>query len=239
MEQRRSFQGKCARLCELFIAAVSVGAVVFPLNATALSGVSLSEVFYDRVGPDSGFEWVELYNAGATPIGLDAWSLGYGGRSYAQGTLQLQGSVAPGQYFVVGGPASDASNGFPVFDLALDFNPDLQNSGGTADGVALFDVMADRVTATLSPLDSVIFGGINSNGLLAPDGKPGLVMVEDAPNGQSIELTSSGAWRVQPIPNPGVGELGPVSVPEPLGLFGLGLGLVCLTRLGARARPPS
>lgn len=240
MEQRQSLQCKRPRLWGLFAAAASVGAVVFPLNAFALPGLSLSEVFYDRVGPDNGFEWVELYNAGVTPIGLDAWSLGYGGRSYAQGTFQLQGSVAPSQYFVVGGPASDASNGFPSFDLALDFNPDLQNAGSTADGLALFDVMADQITSTLVPVDAVIFGETNSNGLLAPDGTPGSPMVDDAPNGQSIELTSSGTWRVQPMPNPGAGDLGPRSVPEPLGLglFGLGLGLMCLTRLGARVKHP-
>ena len=91
----------------------------------------------------------------------------------------------------------------------------------------------EQITSTLPPIDAVIFGGKNRNELLAPDGAPGPVMVEDAPNGQSIELRSTGLWHVQPVPTPGRGGLGTASVPEPLtlALFALGLALLPIARI--------
>jgi len=185
------------------------------LSATAHAQIALSEVFYDATGSDDGFEWIELRNASDTPVDLAGFSLGWGGTDYLSGLLALAGSVAAGDFFVAGGPLSTPDNASPVFDLAVDLEADLQNSGATADGVALFDVPVEEVTAESVPLAVVIYGGENSSGLLDESGLPGAVDVGDAPGGSSIERGADGVWRVQPVPTPGAP---PRPVPEPSGV---------------------
>ena len=167
------------------------------------SAVLLSEVFYDAVSGDNGFEWVELYNAGASTVDLSTWCLGNGGGDYTTSELQLTGTILPGATFVVGGLTSSSVNGNPVFDQATDFSPDLQNSGATADGVALFDLPCSSVGASTVPVDAVVYGGSNTNGLIDETGAANAPEVGDAPSGQSIERTDlAGSWQIQATPNP-------------------------------------
>jgi len=167
-----------------------------------LSGFIITEVYYDHPGGDSEFEWVELYNGTAASLELANFSLGAGGTSYTTSKVQLAGVVEPGQCFVVGGPQADADNGNPTYDQEIDFSPDLQNSGGTADGVALFAQPAETLDNTTIPIDAVIYGGDNSSGLVDETGEAGEVDVDDASGGNSIHLTTEG-WAVQPDPTPG------------------------------------
>jgi len=171
--------------------------------------VILSEVVYDVSGADSGFEWVELFNAGTSPVDLSSFSLGNGGTTYTTSTVQLSGIVAPGATFVVGGPTANAGNGNPIFDLAVDFAPDFQNSGTAADGVALFDIPALQVTAATVPIDAVIYGPVNSNGLIDETGTVPPSDVGDAGAGSSIERVNlAGTWQIQPAPTPNASPLG-------------------------------
>ena len=189
--------------------------ILAAISGAARAEIALSEVFYDATGADDGFEWIELRNGSNTPVELTGFSLGWGGSSYLSGAVALSGVVAAGGYFVVGGPESTLDNASPVFDLAVDLEADLQNSGSTADGVALFDVPVEEVTAETLPLAVVIYGGENSSGLLDETGLPGAVDVADAPGGSSIERGIDGVWRVQPAPTPGAP---PRPVPEPTGI---------------------
>lgn len=180
---------------------------IAPTTTTTLppgSGkVVISEVLYDPSGSDDGFEWVELRNTRSMAVDLSTYSLGYGGSDYTGGTFQLSGSIPAGATFVVGGPASDASNGSPIYDLSLDFSPDLQNSGTIGDGVALFDVLASEITGATVPIDAVVYGPNNDNGLLDESGVVNPPEVDDAPSGSSIErLDAAGAWQVQGTPTP-------------------------------------
>ncbi|MBM4352897.1 MAG: amidohydrolase family protein, partial [Deltaproteobacteria bacterium] len=167
-----------------------------------LVGMILTEVLYDVPGTDDGYEWVEIYNGTMKTVELAGYSLGSGGTSYTASVLQLEGALAPGQCFVVGGPLSDAANYSPVFGQAADFEPDIQNSGSTADGVALFAIPAAGITPSTVPIDAVIFGGTNSSGLLDETGAAGAVDAPDASSGNSIHRTVDG-WSVQPAPTPG------------------------------------
>jgi len=166
-----------------------------------LAGLIITEILYDTPGGDSPKEWVEIYNGTIVEVDLSAYSLGNGGTNYTTSKVQLSGIVEPGACFVVGGPESGEDNGSPVFDQEFDFEPDFQNSGDTADGVALFAVPASEVTNTTVPIDVVIYGGQNKNGLMDETGEPGEVDVGDVSSGSSLELTADG-WVAQPEPTP-------------------------------------
>jgi hypothetical protein len=164
-------------------------------------GVVITEVFYDAAGGDDGLEWVEIYNGTSSPVDLSAYSLGSGGSDYTTLTVQLEGTIPPGGCFLVGGPTSNDDNGNPVFDQPLNFTPDIQNSGSTADAVALFDLPAIGIGSQTVPIDAVIYGSENSSGFLDEEGAIGAVDVGDASSGSSIERTPEG-WAIQPVPTP-------------------------------------
>ncbi len=159
-------------------AAIGVGIIVLaPWSAAALTITSLviSEVMVNPSGADDQREWVELYNGTGAAIDLIGYSLGWGGANYTDGgTLPLSGMIASGATFVIGGPLSDAGNGNPTYDLPIDFDGNLQNGGFFADGVALFDVPVGSIPAT-DPIDAVIYGIFNFNGLIDETGLPGPV----------------------------------------------------------------
>jgi hypothetical protein len=184
-----------------------------------LGDVSVAEVFYDAGAADDELEWVELSNEGDVPVDLSTWSLGWGGTSWVSGQQALFGVIDPGARFVVGGPASSADNFAPSFDLAADFEPDLQNAGATADGVALFDAPVEEVGEASLPVSVVVYGGENASGLLDASGAIAAVDVADAPAGSSIERGADGAWRVQPAPTPGAAPR-PVAEPPDVALAG-------------------
>jgi hypothetical protein len=193
--------------------------LVLLLTVSAGAVPIISEVFFNPSGADDGGEWVEIFNDGSTTIDLSDYSLGWGGPDYTTGTVQLLGSLLPGQYFVVGGPISDASNGNPVYDQVANFTPDLENSGWLqpADGVALFDVPAGLIAPTTVPIDAFIYAGpifsTNSNGLLDESGAPGAVDFVQPFFGSGYSVEFDGAtWSRQNSPTP---NTGPLSTPEP------------------------
>ena len=164
-------------------------------------GLILTEVLYDVPSGDSGYEWVEIFNGTTDTIDLSGYSLANGGTSYTSAVWQLEGTLVPGQCVLIGGPLSEEANGFPVYDLELDFDPDIQNSGAKADGVALFAVPAAQVTDVTVPVDAVIYGSSNDNNLWDETGAAGDVDVGDASAGSSISRVGEG-WEVTPDPTP-------------------------------------
>lgn len=203
-----------------------VSAGIISVEAASVNTLVLSEIFYDRTGADDGYEWIELFNGTSGAIDLSGWSIGWGGDDYTDGTFQLDGTIDPAQYLVFGGPSSDQSNGNPIYSLAADISPYLQNSGIIADGVALFHNLASSIKTTTIPFFSVIYGRTNSNGLIDHTGAVGAVDVGDAPEGQSIEfLGGYDGWIINPSPNPGTGSLSTATVPLPSAFFLLGSGL--------------
>lgn len=163
----------------------------------------LSEVFYDGAGSDDGLEWVEIYNPTSETINLSNFSLGNGGNDYSASTVQLSGTIAPGATFVVGGPSSNGSNGNPVFDQTVDFDNDFQNRGAEGDGVALFNTLAGNITPATVPIDAVVYGPNNNNGLIDETGSGNSPEVGDAPPGSSIErVTLNGDWQIRSAPDP-------------------------------------
>jgi cytosine/adenosine deaminase-related metal-dependent hydrolase len=185
----------------------SVGPVtaqaVIEVSEILTTGLLLSEVLYDVSGSDSGYEWVKLYNGTAEDIDLNGWSLGYGGTDYTSGTYQLEGEIGPWSCVVVGGPTSESKNGAPDIYFASDFDPDIQNSGAKADGVALFNLAAAEITASSAPVDAVIYGDANSNGLLGAGGTVPEAHVEASGSGNSLLRMTPSEWVVAQDPTPG------------------------------------
>ena len=170
--------------------------------SSAVTGLILSQVFYDHSDGDDGFEWIQIYNGSGSSVDLSGYSLGWGGTDYTYGTLQLSGTIPAFGCFVVGGPTADAENGNPTFDQAVNLDPDMQNSGSTADGVALFDVLAADITGSTAPIDAVIYGGSNGNGLLDETGSAGTVDVGDAGSGEALLRDGEDSWSVSGTPDP-------------------------------------
>jgi hypothetical protein len=169
-------------------------AVIEVTDAPAV-GLVIAEVLYDTAGDDNTNEWVKLYNGSASSVDLSGYSLKYAGDNYSYGSLALSGTIAAGDCWLVGGPTSSAANFEPVLNQAVDFNPDIQNSGDAADAVALFN--GDTI------VDAVLYGGSNSANLQDENGV-GNVDVGDAPANQSIRRLVDGTWEIAATPTPNV-----------------------------------
>lgn len=170
----------------------------------AFERLLLAEVYYDHPGADDGFEWIKIYNGTKEAVDLAQYSIGMGGVDYTVGKYALTGFLEPGQCALVGGPNSVPENGSPLYTQVLNFNPDLQNSDTVADGIALFAVPASNISKTTVPIDAVIYGVVNSNGLMDHTGGPGPVHVGDAAAGQSLLRVSVEKWVINPKPSPNV-----------------------------------
>lgn len=180
-------------------------ATISVVDSPAFPNLIIAEAYYDHTGTDDQFEWVKIYNGTGGTVNLAGYSIGYGGTDYTYGVLGLAGMLDNGECFVVGGPSGNAASGFPagpVFGQSIDFNPDIQNSGATADGIALFDVAPAAVTAATVPIDAVIYGGANTSGLIDETGAPAGVDVADSPAESSIRLQGDGTWAIEPNPSP-------------------------------------
>jgi hypothetical protein len=167
-----------------------------------LYGMLLVEIHYDSKGSDDKKEWVKLYNGTGTEVDLSQFGIGYGGTDYTYGVYQPLGSIPAGMCALVGGPASNPDNGDPLYDLPKDFDPDIQNSGDTADGIALFDMPAELITKESVPIDAVVYGGQNKSALLGVDGIPVAAPdVGDVSGGKSIKRISYHEWGEEESPN--------------------------------------
>lgn len=165
-------------------------------------GLRIVEVYYDHTGADDRYEWVKLYNGTSSPLNLGNYSFGWGGLDYTFGVMDLAGTIPAYGCYLVGGPMGNATSGSPVFDLGLDFSPDLQNSGSAGDGVAIFNLPASGITATTTPVHAVIYGPNNNNNLYDENGPGGNVDVANAPSESSIRMKLDQSWEINATPTP-------------------------------------
>jgi hypothetical protein len=126
----------------------------------SLAGLVINEVDYDNVGTDTA-EYVELFNSSSAPIPLTGYSLilvnGANGQPYKTVDLGPAGTIAAGQYLVIGSTAALAA--VPATALKLDqgaVTDLIQN--GAPDGIAL-------VTAT-ALVDALSYEGSITNAAL-------------------------------------------------------------------------
>lgn len=110
-----------------FLLGLLCGHPFAPATSSPAGGVVINEILYDPSGPDEGWEFVELMNAGESPVSLNGWSLwsGNGARPEAW-SVAWRGTPAdsldPGDLFLLAGanvPGADA-----YAKLALQNGPD-------------------------------------------------------------------------------------------------------------------
>ncbi len=126
-------------LVSLFAACLLLAA---PAAQGASSGVVVSQVFAGGGNTGAPFtsDFVELFNAGTSPVDLSGWSVQYASASSTswQATA-LAGSIAPGHYFLVQLASGTTGSALPTPDATGTTN--LSVSGGKValahDGTAL------------------------------------------------------------------------------------------------------
>ncbi len=165
-------------------------------GAQGASGVVINEVDSDTPGSDTA-EFIELYNASSSAVSLDGLVVvlfnGSNDRSYA--AYDLAGSLAAGDYYVLGNP------GVPNADLEIDPGGSGAIQNG-ADAVALYtgtaaDFPADTAPTTTNLVDAVVYDTDDSDdtGLLTGLGQT--AQYDEDANGdkdnQSVQRSPDGA----------------------------------------------
>lgn len=171
----------------------------------SVAGLVLSEIEFDPLSTDDGYEWIELANTTDVAIDLAAYTLGSGRTSYTYSLAPLAGTIPAHGCFVIGGPLGASNNNSPQYGQAFNFSPDLVNgssSTGQAAGFALFDVSITHVTAMTTPLDAVLVGQHNDAGLVDARGHVAAPSVSDVAAGHSISRSTATTWVDQPSPTP-------------------------------------
>lgn len=118
--RRMAFWGTCCVLS------------VLPFAVHAGGEVTFSEILFDPQGTDTGFEWIEIYNAGDTPADLTGWQLypdGIGYFLFPAGFALAAKSFAV-VHLRVNGSNSSSELYHPVISS--------KNMGNTAGSAALF-----------------------------------------------------------------------------------------------------
>jgi hypothetical protein len=113
--------------------------------------VKVNELLPDPEGTDDGAEWIELYNAGASPQSLDGWSIEIAKSDWTDFAYTVPAGVAlaPGAFLAIGGADTEA-------DLVAD-GLSLGNAASAPDGVRLVDcqkVVQDSVLYA-DPFDEI------------------------------------------------------------------------------------
>jgi hypothetical protein len=126
-----------------------VAALIVPLVTDAQ--VVITEIMYDPAGADTGREWIEVYNAGASEVVLTSLRLYEGGTNHKISAQAGNSMLAPLAYAVIADNPGKFATDYPdfsgqVFDSAFS----LSNEGET---IALRDSkLIDIDTATYAAM---------------------------------------------------------------------------------------
>lgn len=138
------------------------------------SGLVINEVDYDNVGTGDSVEFVELYNAGASTVSLAGVALilengsSVPGTEYDRYDLTALGSLAPGEYLILGPPVLTSSlpSGvkFINYDSTCGTNSNcIQN--GAPDAVGLVNLTTGSMIDSLA-YEGAMTGAVNGVGVL-------------------------------------------------------------------------
>jgi hypothetical protein len=122
-------------------AGTSTSPGTFTVTATPASSVVISQVYCEG-GSNYRNDYIELFNAGATPVDLSTWSVQMTGASGIFWTrVLLSGTLAPAHYYLVAGSDAGAGTALPTPDASGAFTLD----SSTGEKVALVSHQATLV----------------------------------------------------------------------------------------------
>jgi lamin tail-like protein len=125
------------------ISIASIAFLILAMPQLALAQAVITEIMYDPPGTDSGHEWIEVYNTGATPIALTTWKLYEGGAKHNIISSSGGKSLAPGSYAVIAESAAKFQSDYPDFSGQLFHSAfSLDNAGATLE---LYDASSSVV----------------------------------------------------------------------------------------------
>ncbi|WAS91258.1 lamin tail domain-containing protein [Nannocystis punicea] len=155
------------------------------------SGLVINEVDYDQPSNDNA-EFIELLNTSAAPIDLSnhAVVLVNGANNSTYATINLAGTIQPGQYLVL----ANANFAVPAPALKVTIaNGIVQNGGTSPDGIAIVDKSGQTLVDALSydgPITSVNIAGLGN-----------VSLVEGAALPNNVIDNPSGAGSLARLPN--------------------------------------
>ncbi len=168
-------------------------------DAALGADIVINEIVADPTGTDTGFEWVELHNAGSTSVDVSGWAIASGTTSFSgSGTLPAGTLLAPGAFLVVGQTAiPEADVVAPGFSLG--------NATSSADGVRVEDCNGTAV-------DTVIYGAPNTDLWVDDTGIEATSLAPTASSPASLARVTDGVdtdasavdFEVAAIPTPGM-----------------------------------
>lgn len=142
-----------------------------PLQALAVSDVVISQV-YGGNGSSFNRDFVELYNRGSAPVNITGWSIQYAsatgtGNFSSNPVTAVSGTLAPGQYYLVGMATATGGTALPTPDATGTVN--LSSTAGkvvlvnSTTGLACNGSTAQPCTATqlAAIVDLVGYGSAN------------------------------------------------------------------------------
>ena len=190
-----------------------LGVIFLLFPGVVSAGMTIHEVMYDVPGTDTGKEWIEIYNDGAS-VDLAGWKLFEGNTNHGIATTTAEQNfiVATGEYAVIVDNVEKFLADWPSFSGVLfDSSFSLGNTGETLE-------LRD---ADLIAVDGVMYSdaaGAKGNGLSLHRSGSDFVAASPTPGmggspGQSVANEDSGAGEPVPAPSVPAGGGGSVSFP--------------------------
>ncbi|MBC8415736.1 MAG: lamin tail domain-containing protein [Candidatus Cloacimonetes bacterium] len=153
--------------------------IVFFFISTIITAqnVVINEVLYDPEGADTGYEWIELFNAGNQAVDLENWKLQKGGSEFVDQFTFPSIIIEPDSFLLIG------EEFVPDTDITTSLA--FQNGGSETDGIRI-------VSADLLYTDTVLYDSPNTNNLPDDTGSPGIYFAPDVSEGNTLARKHDG-----------------------------------------------
>ncbi len=174
-------------------------------SAVLYSNIVINELYYDPIGSDSGFEWIELYNPTEESINLKGWKIEKAGSEFTLCYLFKDNIIIHSRDFLLIGE-DKVSSADIITELSF------QNGGSSTDGVRIVSPQGDYT-------DTILYDSPNENNLFDDTGTIGTDFAPDVSSGHSlariqdgVDTNSSSDWFDCEQPTPGDTNIMPIDL---------------------------